>query len=993
MNGKQLWKKGKALLKANKSSAIEYLKQAVKAFEEENNYLKAGECCIFIGEIFELSGNNFGSLIYQLRARHLLIKYGLKNNVTEWIYDPEIFREQMDLYEKLIETSKIFQIILKYDYEFAKNIADLILLMGDLFWFRKDYSNAMEKYNEARKYFKKNKLYDEVACSDFKIGKVLFRLESYQKALKKFKAARKYYKSKGLIENIVSCDFNIGSTLNKIGEYQKALKLISKAKKFYESNKQFEEAANCNLTIGSIMSLIGSYQLALENYERAQEYYKSNGLLDGIAKCNTNISKIYYKVGSYEKALERYEAAHEYYESKGMVKEIINSDLAGEPFSQMELHKWVLEKFKFVQDIYNRLELPEEIAQCNLNIGNNLEEIGQNSKTKKLLKKARKYYRSKGLKEYVAICNQSIARILVKHRRYKKAITLFDSALKIYEEIRNNLIGISIRSSYMERRLGCYIDTINCSIKLKDYTKALYFLERSKAKILYELSPFILLNENKVDQIILRLFIKMQQRIINQRVLGSSLEEIGEENDIYTRSIDTKEIIESQSLLNRIFSNSNIDKRVSDYKSKIGIEYLKREEEYIKLLSDDGEVILSFLPVQQGEKISLFCINKQEGIKYLESEETTWDKLLNIAIDLITTYTLLTYNREESNRYLFFHEWSNKLEKMLIILYEEIFRTQFKQVGTLSNYLKKIIKSPLEKVPSLKFIPYGILHLLPFHAACYYDKGEKHYLLEDYVISYAPSCFLLNRMKQMYISNLNKTLVISAPEGSHLKWSIKEGRDVAHCFKKEGYSVEFLEKMKATKDEVQKKLKANRYRFIHFSCHATFLLINPLYSYISLSKLKRDCLLTLREILEHSFEDTEIVVLSSCEGNLIEPRNLDEYFGLAAGFLAKGAKSVLSSMWIVDDESTKKIISDVYKLYLKENMSLDEALRTAQLSFKIEQEKKRQLYDKKQMINHQSLRKEGPLSFSSIIEQNNKWETTVPKDHPLFWAAFICHSP
>jgi CHAT domain-containing protein len=82
-------------------------------------------------------------------------------------------------------------------------------------------------------------------------------------------------------------------------------------------------------------------------------------------------------------------------------------------------------------------------------------------------------------------------------------------------------------------------------------------------------------------------------------------------------------------------------------------------------------------------------------------------------------------------------------------------------------------------------------------------------------------------------------------------------------------------------------------------------------------------------------DDTDLLTLSACDtgmtGSASNGREID---GLGTTAQLKGAKSVISSLWEVNDESTGRLMSDFYKKWAEGGGKLTkvEALRDAQLS-------------------------------------------------------------
>ena len=92
----------------------------------------------------------------------------------------------------------------------------------------------------------------------------------------------------------------------------------------------------------------------------------------------------------------------------------------------------------------------------------------------------------------------------------------------------------------------------------------------------------------------------------------------------------------------------------------------------------------------------------------------------------------------------------------------------------------------------------------------------------------------------------------------------------------------------------------------------------------------QDGILYADEISHVDFRNVKLLVLSACQSGLGDIAASEGVFGLQRGFKLAGVKSIIMSLWKVDDAATKILMTEMYK-QLKNTASVREALTNAQL--------------------------------------------------------------
>ena len=231
----------------------------------------------------------------------------------------------------------------------------------------------------------------------------------------------------------------------------------------------------------------------------------------------------------------------------------------------------------------------------------------------------------------------------------------------------------------------------------------------------------------------------------------------------------------------------------------------------------------------------------------------------------------------------------------------------------------------------LIFIPEGQLCLAPF--AVFMDANSK-YLNEFHRIRVVPSLRILTVMATCP-SDYHRTtgaLVVGDPYLTEVR---HKGKD----FKPLPYGNEEVTKIaqmlstrplvgeEATKDKILKLMPS--VALVHIAAHGTLeseMFFAPSLARFSPKPREEDYLFTLKEVWSLQLR-AKLVVLSTCHSayGKISPEGV---VNMARGFLGAGARSVLASLWAVDDESSLQFMTYFYE-HLREGKTASEALKQA----------------------------------------------------------------
>ena len=298
--------------------------------------------------------------------------------------------------------------------------------------------------------------------------------------------------------------------------------------------------------------------------------------------------------------------------------------------------------------------------------------------------------------------------------------------------------------------------------------------------------------------------------------------------------------------------------------------------------------------------------------------------------------TLVEYYYQGNNMYAFIldreHLQSVQLDASEIGPQVQNLRRELEEPGSSawqgnSHALYQRLWKPLEKLVGGKniiVVPHGVLHYLPF-AALQDDTGE--FLIDRYGLRFLPSASVLKYLRPVMQKLEAPMLVLGNPDLGDPRLDLAFAEGEARLVGGMIPGSRVLLRKEAS--ETNFKKAGGVFTRIHFATHGKFQADDPLSSGLYLAKdAENDGVLTVGELYSMTL-NADLVTLSACETGLGKIANGDDVVGLTRGFLYAGSRSIVASLWSVDDQATAALMQAFYKNL--STMNKREALRQSQI--------------------------------------------------------------
>ncbi|KAG1741314.1 TPR-like protein [Suillus lakei] len=248
------------------------------------------------------------------------------------------------------------------------------------------------------------------------------------------------------------------------------------------------------------------------------------------------------------------------------------------------------------------------------------------------------------------------------------------------------------------------------------------------------------------------------------------------------------------------------------------------------------------------------------------------------------------------------------LKKALTELWDDVVRPVVENLGGFAQRGSRIW-----------WCPTSLFNFLPLHAAGEYYRKHGQFLSRLYVSSYTPSLTALLKARKFHDRSLpvpfaaigqnhpdgaSFTLDGVEPELELVRSLLPHPPDPPSL-----PTVAFtkITSVDATKSRALRALQDNTW--LHFACHGTQNYEEPFKS----AFLMRDQPLSLNDITQMDLSHHSFAFLSACDTAVGDQSTPDEVIHLAAGLQFVGIKSVVGTLWQVNDSTVQRLVEAFYK--------------------------------------------------------------------------------
>lgn len=756
-------------------------------------------------------------------------------------------------------------------------LARLDINVGNIFHRQDRFREALEGYQRALEQLLPDKDAEGIIASLHNIAVCLITLNEYQEAMSAYQRAREFCVAQNLPRAVVQADYNIAYLYYFRGEYGRAIEMLRAVREDSVRVGDNYHTALCHLDLSEIYIELNMSQEAREMAQEAFTRFQDLGMGYEAAKalCNTAIS--YSQEDKGFRALDLFaQARTRFIQEKNQVWPSLIDLYQGWVLYQegrlFEARRHAVAAFEF----FSKSPLPGRALLCRLLMVRLAQKAGELDSAREECQTALSSLTGREAPILVYQAQLLMGEIEERAGNLDAAEHHYLAAKQVLETLRGRLHGEELKISFMKNRFEAYENLIGLCLARSDSStaqeKAWGLMEQAKSRSLLDL--------------VSRPVTPAPVEDMGKSGLVRRIRDLREQLNWYYHRIEAEELGQAPAS----------DKRLVELRDQAE----HSEKEFLRVLRELPAADAEAAGLPPTEPVSLDALRKILGlevtlVEYFRVRERILAAILS-ARGLEIVPVTLAPRVAQSLRMLQFQfskfrlgaDYSRQFEKPML----EATRGHLRE---LYDELIAPIRQSL-RGQHLVVAPHESLHYVPFHAL--FDG--RHYLLDSYTVSYAPSASIYAQCHGKENSQGAGALILGVPS-QQTPFVYEELQSVAMTMPKAELFVGPDASGKVLRE------KGPHCRLIHIATHGFFRPDNPMFSGIRLG----DTFLTLYDLYSLRLP-VDLITLSGCSTGLNVVAAGDELMGLVRGLLTAGARTLLLTLWDVNDNSTAQFMKAFY---------------------------------------------------------------------------------
>lgn len=770
--------------------------------------------------------------------------------------------------------------------------------------FTQKYADAEQNFEEARKALLEHSGKLEIARMNVGLVGVKAYLGKIDEALIIAKESQHVLSTQGTTNDdkrrLISIMVNTGVAFELQGKYEESIETYQHAIQVASSLEQIDRRAMLHNNMALAYGELNRIQDALDSLDTAEHLFQQQNATIELLRLNMNRALLLIKANHFQQARQALAQARNHLRDSCKNDSVLHRIALYEALIETKYQN------KISSSTFSNLDEARKFYATNGPLtehGLALLFLGECHLADQNLEKAVQAFREsyfiaeknveRFLKHSAAF---SLAQVLWQQGYASQAIELYEEAISEIDLTRKYIHADLHRASFFADKLSIYQGLTEVYLSSDDLHSVFLTIERARARLISE-----------------RLIVRTQ----NHRIANKS----NVQDSIFDEVTDLNTNIEH---LNKLYNQAAIQNvgEINSADITLSSSIMDLEQTISRQISSVQVKQKIFSPLAIGDVAHLNQVqshlNDENLLYYFLLHDEMWVLMLNAEEEVVYQCcgTVAEINLLVKNFYQALERTLGLVSQLGISDVAPFVIPLLEDVNTQLHQLYLLLLEPaiehLEEHQNIIISVEAILSHVPFHAL--FDGTS--YLVEKYAVGYVPSGTVLDLCFQKAASS--KTSLLMGYAADDLPQISKEIREIMDLTSNPTVYLDSDATVERFVDE------ADKYGHIHISAHAQFRTDKSMLSSLRFA----DRNLFLSELSQLDL-NADFVVLSGCETGRGETSGSD-LLSLSAAIFGAGARSLLVSLWRVEDVITTRYMKFFYTRLCGGDSKI-EALRQAQL--------------------------------------------------------------